>query len=321
MEEINKLQNEIKQLEKAIARRPLPPPPKSMKDENTKMILIDLRKKITMKDKENTELKKALKDKGKELFNLKKEYDEREKEYEEEMEDYGEDRFMDLDADAMTTEDNFEELLFSLLDDDLMKHYKNYYLKNDMENIKKWLKIQKEKRNNQHHNLEFSYDDSIDEILNERYKEVFDKDRDDYEGGDDDDDEEEEISNQMKRRLKEIEEEEQREVEEYDNIWNSVVIPAMKKVGSLEVAKEAPKGKLAPAKETKPKKKKYFSEKIRKNISQKNVDILIENWKKIGDDDKRKKDFFKLSTDKFGKKVVLEILNENIGNINPFEFN
>ena len=37
MEEINKLQSEIKQLEKSIARRPPPPPPKSMKDENTKI--------------------------------------------------------------------------------------------------------------------------------------------------------------------------------------------------------------------------------------------------------------------------------------------
>ena len=279
-----------------------------------------------------------------EWIDLKKEYDK----LEEEMGDYGEDGAImtDLRADLYESEDKFQELLSTLFNDDLRERMRRFYLNDNKKETKKWLKSQKEKHD-RHYDDEFSYygtEDGIIDMVNYYYKQKFGRNTREYDKSMNEPDDDEEEDEEEEDEEEESEEEEDtaedmikrlerdnREAEERRKKDEEItVIPAKvfkqktpAKTASLEVAKEAPKGKLAPAKETKPKteRSEYYSEKTKKNVSKQNVDSLIKNWKKYDGSVSKRKQVIELFAKKLGKKIVLEIIETETDDFNPFEYN
>jgi len=262
-----------------------------------------------------------------EYIDLKQEYNK----LEEEMGDYGEDGAImtDLRADLYESDDKFQELLSTLFNDDLRERMRRFYLNDNKKETKKWLKSQTEKHD-RHYDDEFSYkgnEDGIIDMVNYYYKNKFGRNTREYDKSmNEPDDDEEEDEEEEEEEEEEDETDEEEEEGRIEGILESLKrVNRINEERKLEVAKEAPKGKLAPAKETKPntevERTEYYSEKTKKNVRKENVDMLIKNWKKYDGSVGKRKKVIELFAKKLGKKVILEILETETDDFNPFEYN
>ena len=263
-----------------------------------------------------------------EWVDLKKKYDNLEKEHEQDMEEFGEEVVTDLRIDLHGSDDNFQELLATLFNDDLRERMKRHYFSDNNKNVKKWLKEQKEKHS-EHYDGGFHYngtEDGIIDMVNYYYNKKFGKNTREYEKSmynDGDEDEEEESEDEEEESEEEESEEEEEDTAE-DILERLKEVNRMNEERKLEVAKEAPKGKLAPAKETpqtKSTRSEYYSEKTKKNVSKVNVEKLLEFWDKYDGSVGKRKKLMEAFANKFGKKVVRDILETKTDDFNPFEYN
>tara|TARA_R100001463_G_scaffold35964_1_gene77970 strand:- start:38 stop:808 length:771 start_codon:yes stop_codon:yes gene_type:complete len=187
----------------------------------------------------------------------------------------------DLRMDLYTSDDNFQELLSSLMNDKLEERMKRFYLNDDKKNIKKWLEEQKDKHG-RHYDDGFFYNptnDGIVDMVNYYYRGRFGENTPEYNRGMEDggDEEEEEDEDEDAWRDEEEEEEEEEEYRERE----------LRKIM----------------------KKKYYSPIKKKNITETNIKKFIDTYITLKTD-RQRETWQNAFDEKMGKGMAEKIIDD-----------